>query len=386
MWHMTSPLSPTPSRTAIGQAPSLELPTPIYKQLLPGDSFPWLIQACGGKPNFAFDTFAGRYQLYCFFLSAEDPAARRVLRAVYDRAQLFDDFNCSFIGVSLFNGAAGDLCVDSPGIRFAWDLDHGMSRACGVTPIDSIPGEVTQGRRLWILVDPSLHVLRIFPFNSAEVDEVLDAVAALPPPDRFGGVSRPAPILLLPNVFDQALCRRLIAAYDANGGEASGVHRDGKGVFDTSFKSRSDFTIIDPALLQAVKACVARRVLPEIEKLFFMQANYIERHIVGCYSAEDGGHFAPHRDNRPGLTSHRRFAISVNLNDDFEGGEVLFPEYDNTHGYKAPAGWAVVFPCAILHAVRRVTSGARYAYLPFVYDVSGRELRDVEFARARQSS
>ncbi len=111
-----------------------------------------------------------------------------------------------------------------------------------------------------------------------------------------------------------------------------------------------------------------------------MQANYIERHIIGCYSAEDGGHFAPHRDNRPGLTSHRRFAVSVNLNGDFEGGEVVFPEY-NTGGYKAPAGWAVVFPCAILHQVRRVTSGARYAYLPFVYDAGGKELRDAELAR-----
>lgn len=54
-------------------------------------------------------------------------------------------------------------------------------------------------------------------------------------------------------------------------------------------------------------------------------------------------------------------------------------------GYKAPLGWAVVFPCAILHAVRRVTHGVRYAYLPFVYDEAGRAIREAELARAAEA-
>ena len=169
-------------------------------------------------------------------------------------------------------------------------------------------------QRFWMLVDPSLHVLRVFPFNIAAMDEVLDAVGQLVEPDLFGGVRRPAPILLLPNVFEPELCTKLIRAYDDAGGDESGVHRDGQGVLDASFKRRKDHTLADPELLTAVNTRIARRVLPEIEKLFFMQAAYIERHIVGCYSAADNGHFAPHRDNRVGLTAHRRYAISVNLN------------------------------------------------------------------------
>jgi hypothetical protein len=96
----------------------------------------------------------------------------------------------------------------------------------------------------------------------------------------------------------------------------------------------------------------------------------MERYIVSCYSAEDGGDFAAHRDNVQDVTAHRRFGISIDLNEEFEGGSVSFPEY-NDRGLKVPPGWAVVFPCGILHAVSRVTRGRRYAFLPFVYDEEG---------------
>ena len=47
-------------------------PNPIYRRLLPGDRFPTLGQACGDRPVFEFNTLAGRYQLFGFFLSADD--------------------------------------------------------------------------------------------------------------------------------------------------------------------------------------------------------------------------------------------------------------------------------------------------------------------------
>ena len=357
----------------------------VYKTLLPGDPFPWLGQAVTSKAHFAFDTLAGRYQLYCFFLGVIDDEARTVLELVHRRRRLFDDQHCSFIGVSITaQDKATGLRDLLPGGRIAWDLVFAGSSACGAVPIEAKAGQPTPGRRLWMLVDPSLHVLEVFAFNAAGAEAVLDAVANLPTPDRFGGVSRPAPILLLPNVFEPALRERLISAYEREGGEESGVHRHGQGVLDANFKRRKDLTIVDTSLLEATNARISRRVLPEIEKLFFMRAGFIERHIVGCYAAQDGGHFAAHRDNRQGATGHRRFAVSINLNDDFEGGEVVFPEY-SMQGYKAPAGWAVVFPCAALHQVTRVTAGARYAFLPFVYDDAGAALRQEHLDRVSLS-
>ncbi len=356
------------------------LGTTTYRALLPGDAFPWLIGACGDKARFGFDTFAGRYQVFAFFLTAQDEAGRAALETVWRRRALFDDRHASFFGVTVSPADREALRNHEPGLRFALDFDLAMSRACGAAPEATAPGAPIAGRRLWIVVDPSLHVLRVVPFGPSAAAEVLDFVAALPPPDRFGGLSRPAPVLILPQVFEPGLRRALIAEYERRGGHESGVHRDGQGVLDAGFKRRKDVTL-EPggALHQATNARIARRVLPEIEKLFFMRAGYIERHIVGCYAAEDGGHFGPHRDNRQGATQHRRFAVSINLNDDFEGGAVSFPEY-STQGYKAPAGWCVVFPCAALHAVAPVTRGARYAFLPFVYDEGGRALRDAQAA------
>jgi predicted 2-oxoglutarate/Fe(II)-dependent dioxygenase YbiX len=58
-------------------------------------------------------------------------------------------------------------------------------------------------------------------------------------------------------------------------------------------------------------------------------------------------------------------AISVNLNEDYEGGELRFPEY-SPHLYRAPGGSAIVFPCELLHEVLPVTRGMRYAVTMFL--------------------
>ena len=354
-----------------------------YAVLSPGDPLPPLSQRCGDRPSFAFQNMAGRYTLFCFFATAEDEAARRALGAVHARRDLFDDQHCSFVGVSITpaDEQLRGLSDVLPGIRYAWDFDYAMSRVCGAAPCGAQAGVKTIARRMWLLVDPSLHVLRIFPFGVGP-EPVIEAVANLPPPDDFGGVSRPAPILLLPNVFEPELCRELIADYEAGEPGESGVLRGGAIVLDARFKRRRDHTLTDRRLIRAANARIERRVKPEIERLFFLKARYIERHIVGCYAAADGGHFRPHRDNGPGLSAHRRFAVSINLNGGFEGGEVVFLEY-STKGCKAPPGWAVVFPCAILHEIAPVTAGVRYAFLPFVYDEAGEAIRLAGLAEGR---
>src|SRR5689334_8271533 len=55
-------------------------------------------------------------------------------------------------------------------------------------------------------------------------------------------------------------------------------------------------------------------IVPEIRKVHQFTVTRMERYIVACYSAEDGGHFRARRDNTTKGTAHRRFAVSVNLN------------------------------------------------------------------------
>ena len=120
---------------------------------------------------------------------------------------------------------------------------------------------------------------------------------------------------------------------------------------------------------------IRRRIVPEILKVHQFKATRMERYIVSCYAAEDGGHFHAHRDNTTKGTAHRRFAVSINLNEDFEGGEIGFPEY-GPRSFKMATGGAVVFSCSLLHAVSRVTSGRRYAFLPFLYDDAAAKVRE----------
>ncbi len=111
-----------------------------------------------------------------------------------------------------------------------------------------------------------------------------------------------------------------------------------------------------------------------IEEAFVWQATRIERYIVACYSADDGGFFRRHRDNTTKGTAHRRFAVTINLNDDFDGGELGFPEF-SSRTYRPPLGGATVFSCSLLHEATPVTRGLRYATLPFLYDEAGAAIR-----------
>ncbi len=356
-----------------------------YATLARGDPFPWAALRDAPGVSFGYHTLGGRYLVLCFYASASEPVAQSAIAAVRRHRASFDDERCCFFGLSLEADSGPGARLDDvlPGIRFMDDSAGEASRICGALPKGaSPPGPAAASRSFWLVVDPTLHVLANVPLGDEPNghEALFDLLQGLPTPGAFAGFALPVPVLVLPNVFDQALCRHLVGLYDAHGGSESGIYRNGAGVSDHAFKRRKDYTIEDPTVIRRLQGTVARRVAPEIERLFFMKITRMERYIVGCYAAEDKAHFRPHRDNGPGLTAHRRFAVSINLSDDFDGGEVSFPEY-GPRGIKAPQGWAVVFPAAILHAVSQVTYGRRYAFLPFVYDEAGAAIRDAQLAR-----
>ncbi len=235
--------------------------------------------------------------------------------------------------------------------------------------------------RVWLIFDPGLILRRIVPMqpDGSEAPSILQFLRQVPPPGRHLGFEVPAPVMVLPDVFEPALCDHLIGLYRQHGGQTSGFMRESGGktvaVHDTSFKSRRDYLIEDQQLVASIRQRFLRKVVPEIARVHFFQCTRMERYVVSCYAANEGGHFRPHRDNTTPATAHRRFAVSINLNDGFEGGEVEFPEY-GPRRYRAPKGGAVIFSCSILHAVSRVTKGERFAFLPFLYDEAAAKLRE----------
>ncbi|MDB5526726.1 MAG: peroxiredoxin [Rhizobium sp.] len=353
-----------------------------HNVLSAGDPAPWFKQRSFANPNYSFDTAAGRYIVLCYFASAADAHAEEAIKAVQSRAEIFDDAFASFFGVSLDpSDESRQRFADSyPGFRFFWDFDATIGRLYGMLPKE---GDVNASdiRRAWFVLDPTMRVMRVIPFadDRSDIAELVDFMDRLPRPSHFAGFEVNAPILILPQVFEPEFCQMLISLYNADGGRESGFmrERDGKTVTvtDHSHKRRKDYNIADQALIQETQTRILRRVVPEIRKVHQFHVTRMERYLVGCYSAEDGGHFESHRDNMTSGTAHRRFAVSINLNEDFEGGEVGFPEY-GARRYKAPAGGAVVFSCSLLHSVSRVTQGSRYAFLPFLYDDAAAKIRE----------
>jgi predicted 2-oxoglutarate/Fe(II)-dependent dioxygenase YbiX/peroxiredoxin len=359
-----------------GREPQAE---PRYVNLLPGDPAPWFHQQTSHNPAYHFASAAGRYILLGFFGTNHGGSAAKSLALIETRRELFDDDRLSFFGVTADPRDRDQTVQRTPGIRYFWDLDLKASRLYGAAP-QSGEGDLLF-RRQWILLDPMLRVIAVTPMlrDGSELPGLIARLEALPPVAAYPGIEIQAPIIYLPNVFEPELCSHLVELYERHGGEESGFMRevDGKtvGVRDAVHKSRSDYVILEEDIQRMTRARVSRRIVPEILKVHQFEATRMERYIVACYSAEERGHFLAHRDNTTSGTAHRRFAVSINLNDDFDGGEISFPEF-GPRSYKPPVGGAVVFSCSLLHRVTPMTRGRRYAFLPFLYDDAAAALRE----------
>lgn len=336
--------------------------------LSPGQPAPVFTAHSHSRPDFAFSSVGGRYVLLAFL--PDDPVAREAAVARIAAAQrLFDDIHLTAFAVT----ADADYFASQSmrvGLRWFRDDDRAIARAYGALDPDG------SGRFLWMLIDPSLRVMAWAYGHEAE--RIFGMLPILPPVDGHAGVPIHAPVLIVPRVFEPDICRRLIAHYEAEGGAPSGTMQevDGKTVGVLSnFKNRRDANVDDPEFRKELRVRIERRLLPEIRKAFQFNVTRMERYIVACYDAEEGGYFNAHRDNTTRGTAHRKFACTINLNaDEFDGGDLRFPEF-GTRTYKAPTGGAVVFSCSLLHEATKVRRGKRYAFLPFFYDEDGARIR-----------
>jgi hypothetical protein len=326
------------------------MPLPI------GQPAPWFSAPTASSPDFVFDTAAGRYVLMVFLPPEPEPRTA-ALQALATHQRLFDDVQASAF-VILRDPAGAQGLRDLRGLRWMFDPSGAITARYGPEPH-------------WLILDPTLRVLATAPIEAA--DEVFARLAALPAPAAHAGVPLHAPVLIAPRIFEPELCQALIALHEADGGQFTGVMRDDGArtvaVMD-ELKKRRDILVRDPVLQAAIRVRLERSLIPMIRRTFQFRATHTERLLVSCYDAADGGVFHAHRDNTTQGTAHRGFACSLNLNADFEGGDLRFPEYGPAT-YRPPLGGAVVFSCELMHEATRITAGRRYAFLPFFYDDAG---------------
>ncbi|HZS55738.1 MAG TPA: 2OG-Fe(II) oxygenase [Bryobacteraceae bacterium] len=333
-----------------------------------GDLAPWWNQ---GSYKFAFDAFGGRYIVLNFYRTYRDEIGRESLQVLNDQRTLIGNQNTVFFCVSSDFRDKTQCHVDTrfPQLRFLWDIDGTITRAYGVG-----------SGRMWIVLDPMLRVLEVIPYRRDGSDRLAlrALLEGLPAPAGHVGIETVAPVLLLPNVFEPEFCQYLISCYETSGGRESGFMQELQGktaeVYDSDWKRRKDLYIADPRLIDLIKTRLSRRVGGILQRVFQFQMSRVERFLVACYSAEDAGHFGPHRDDTIKATEHRRFAASINLNTEFDGGELIFPEY-GPRAFKPPTGCGLIFSASILHQVTRVMQGRRYVFLPFFHDEQAEKVR-----------
>jgi predicted 2-oxoglutarate/Fe(II)-dependent dioxygenase YbiX len=151
---------------------------------------------------------------------------------------------------------------------------------------------------------------------------------------------------------------------------ASYVDGEAQARVDLTKKHRQDMELAAGSPLHgAVMELFARRIAPEIKRAFQKDITLADRILIARYD-QDGGYFRRHRDDASPQVAFRQFAVSLNLNtDEYEGGDLIFPEY-NDHHYRPPAGAAAVFSASLLHEAAPVTRGSRYVLLSFLCGAS----------------
>ena len=250
------------------------------RRLLPGDPAPWFVAPTEHNPTFHFHTVGGRYLVLAFIGSAGRDPGRTALRGLLAHRKLFDDDQASLFVVSSDpeDEAAGRLKTVAPGVRCFRDFDRAVSRLYGAAG----EGE-GEARQLVYVIDPGLRVLAIFAVTEPDGigDKVAGFLAGLPALPAPAPAAFQAPILIVPNVFEPGFCDRLIALYDAEGGQDSGFMRERGGktvpVIDYGHKRRADHVIQDREIREQARARINRRVAPEIGKAFQLVIRELKR-------------------------------------------------------------------------------------------------------------
>ena len=331
-----------------------------------GDRAPGFVAASASGRVFSLDGQAGRPVVVVALGALQPDAAARLLDHLRTAAPLFQAAGVDVAPLAPASPAFTGRFATDPVVR---------DELLYVTTGNGVELAHVEGVAAGVLIDRSGRVVDII-----ALDETTDIAAWL------GGCARhilaepaqiratAAPVLMIPNIASPELCRALIDHFEGSAHEAGVMasFKDGGAYakLDEDKKKRRDTELTaDMPLHAEVVDLLAKRVIPEIKRAFQADMAFADRILIARYD-DTGGYFKRHRDNAAPHTAFREFAISLNLNtQDYEGGELLFPEYDD-HRYNPPAGGAVIFSASLLHEAAPVTKGSRYVLLSFLGSVA----------------
>lgn len=320
-------------------------------------------------PNFALPGPDGLQRIFVFetngrpillVIGMPSDALNKVLAELNAAQTRLDDIGCQTMAV-----VGGDLST-GPGVSVTFVDQQREIVQHLLKPGPPVPPAITATTPELVVMalDENQRVLGIYLDGHVALDRLAayraDSAAA-PSIVRQG-----APVLMMERLLTPELCREMISAWQTDNAEGS-VSTGLQNVPDPSVKKNREHVVRDQAMIKHLAGQLGRRIAPELEKVFnHRQPSRFEAFMVLSYNADRQDFFGPHRDNLR-AQQKRRFAMSLNLNDDFDGGELVFPEY-GPHRYLPPPGGAAIFSCSLLHEALPVTRGQRWVMTTFFCD------------------
>ncbi len=353
-------------------APSIR---PYVQELWPGALAPaFQTRDEQGRPlALADDHLSGRWMILLFLGDPDAAHTPALLRSLAALEEGLDAAEATVLAVSASSDASRNralkrasgfpwplVCDASGGLFASYGLHKGSDRDARLvvlTPFRQI--------RCWfdLAGDDAAPTL-------AKVIEMLDDVTTT---GELHWSPPHAPVLIVPNVLSGEECGRLVEAVETDTpfmvrrpgpGEIAGNYRIP--VYEYDRQDRTDLIVKDPSMLAFLDDRLFGRVTPMIRKAFAFEVTRREDLHIARYAGQREGFAIGHRDNTSPPGAHRRFALSLSLNDDYEGGGIVFREF-SPRPYRVPAGTAMVFSSSLLHEVEETVSGVRYNLISHLF-------------------
>lgn len=329
----------------------------------------------GRKLSSADDHLSGKPLILIFLNQPGRDTALPVLEAFVRQGAAIEAASATVVAISASSDAAHNKVL-AEDAGFDWPVAGDSTGAV----FASYGLHKEHGTALRVVVLTAMRQVRVWFDTPDDINETVNVIMELLEDTKAAEEARwsppHAPVLMVPNVLSREECGELIKSFEKGGplvvrpprpGEISGNYKIP--VYEHDRQDRVDEIIKDQQTLAFLDERIFGRVTPMIQKAYAFDVTRREDLHIARYVGKRGGYTMGHRDNTSAATAYRRFALSMSLNDDFEGGEIVFKEF-SPRGYKPEPGTAMVFSSSLLHEVQETTSGTRYNLISHLFNES----------------
>lgn len=319
----------------------------------------------GRKIGLADDHLSGQYLIMAFLGDPDSDRTAALLRALAEMEARLEAANATVLAISASSDATRNK-AHKRAAGFGWPIIGDASGALFASY--GLHKGTDRGDRL-VLLTPYRQIRTWFDIEgdaASALGTIMDILQNAGAAEEARWSPPHAPVLVVPNVFSPEECANLVQSVvtdtpfmvrQPRPGEVPGNYKIP--VYDHFRQDRIDLIIKDRNTLAILDERIFGRIVPMIKKAFAFDVTRREDLHIARYVGRREGITMGHRDNMEPPGAHRRFALSVSLNDDYEGGGISFREF-SPRAYRVPAGTAMVFSSSLLHEVEETTEGVRY--------------------------